>query len=128
MSMERKTIFADKAPRPGGHYSHAVRAGSLLFVSGATPLDPTTRKLVDGDIGDHTRRCLLNLQAVCEAAGASLSNAVRCQIYVTDISNFAAVNEAYAAFFPDSPPARTTIGVSSLPVSANIEIDAIVAL
>jgi 2-iminobutanoate/2-iminopropanoate deaminase len=128
MSIDRNAVFADQAPPPGGHYSHAVRAGDLLFVSGATPLDPETRSLVGGDIGDHTRRCLLNLQAVCEAAGASLDNAVRCQIYVTDISTFSTVNDAYATFFPESPPARTTIGVASLPVNAQVEIDAIVAL
>jgi 2-iminobutanoate/2-iminopropanoate deaminase len=118
----------DGAPTPGGHYSSAVRAGDLLFVSGATPLEPATRELVSGTIADQTRRCLHTLQAVCEAAGASLADAVRCQIYVTDMTTFHEVNDAYAEFFPDTPPARTTIGVAALPAGAHVEIDAIVAV
>ena len=127
-SPERQPITAGDAPAAVGPYSHAVRSGGFLFLSGQTPLDPATGKLVEGDIGEHTRQCLRNLQAVCEAAGASLGDAVRCGIYVTDISTFGAVNDAYAEFFTDDPPARSTIGVASLPVSAQVEIDAIVAL
>jgi 2-iminobutanoate/2-iminopropanoate deaminase len=128
MSVERQTITADGAPGAVGPYSHAVRSGGFLFLSGQTPLDPATAKLVEGDIGEHTRQCLRNLQAVCEAAGASLGDAVRCGIYVTDMSTFGDVNAAYAEFFPENPPARSTIGVASLPLGAQVEIDAIVAL
>ena len=99
-----------------------------MFCSGQTPVDPATGSLVDGSIGDMTRRCLENLQIVCAAAGAELTDAVRMGIYVTDISVFAEVNEAYGSFFPSDPPARTTIGVASLPLGAQVEIDAVVAL
>jgi 2-iminobutanoate/2-iminopropanoate deaminase len=128
MSAQRQPITADTAPAAVGPYSHAVRSGGFLFLSGQTPLDPATGKLVEGDVGEHTRQCLRNLQAVCEAAGASLSDAVRCGIYVTDIGSFGDVNAAYAEFFTENPPARSTIGVASLPVGAQVEIDAIVAL
>ncbi|HWI71908.1 MAG TPA: Rid family detoxifying hydrolase [Baekduia sp.] len=128
MSADRQPITAEHAPAAVGPYSHAVRSGGFLFLSGQTPLDPATGTLVEGDIGEHTRQCLRNLQAVCAAAGASLSDAVRCGIYVTDISTFGEVNAAYAEFFTDLPPARSTIGVASLPVGAQVEIDAIVAL
>jgi 2-iminobutanoate/2-iminopropanoate deaminase len=111
-----------------GPYSHAVRSGGLLFLSGQTPLDPATGALVEGDVGQQTRQCLRNLEAVCAAAGASLSNAVRCGIFVTDMGTFAEVNTAYSEFFAEAPPARSTVGVAALPVGARVEIDAIVAL
>jgi len=128
MSTDRQPVTADGAPAALGPYSHAVRSNGLLFLSGQTPLDPATGQLVEGGVGDQTRRCLQNLQAVCEAAGASLGDAVRCGIYVTDMGTFGEVNEAYATFFTDAPPARSTIGVAALPVGAQVEIDAIVAL
>jgi 2-iminobutanoate/2-iminopropanoate deaminase len=128
MSSDRQPIAADGAPASVGPYSHAVRSGGFLFLSGQTPLDPGTGKLVEGGIGDQTRRCLQNLEAVCDAAGASLSDAVRCGIYVTDMGTFAEVNEVYATFFDSAPPARSTIGVAALPVGAQVEIDAIVAV
>ncbi|HEY4096401.1 MAG TPA: Rid family detoxifying hydrolase [Baekduia sp.] len=128
MSAGRQAITANGAPAAVGPYSHAVRTGDLLFLSGQTPLDPATGKLVEGSIGDQTRQCLENLQTVCAAAGTSLDKAVRCGIYVTDMSTFAQVNEVYATFFSDPQPARSTIGVASLPIGAQVEIDAVVAL
>jgi 2-iminobutanoate/2-iminopropanoate deaminase len=128
MPSDRQTITADGAPAALGPYSHAVRSGGFLFLSGQTPLDPGTGKLIEGGVGDQTRQCLQNLAAVCESAGASLSDAVRCGIYVTDMGTFAEVNEAYATFFQGDPPARSTIGVAALPVGAQVEIDAIVAV
>ena len=128
MSHHRETVTAVGAPEAAGPYSHAVKAGGLVFLSGQTPVDPDTGSLVEGDIGDHTRRCLDNLAIVAAAAGASLDDAVRCAIYVTDISVFKDVNAAYGAYFGDTPPARTTIGVASLPLGAEVEIDAILAL
>jgi 2-iminobutanoate/2-iminopropanoate deaminase len=92
------------------------------------PLDPGTGKLVEGSIGDQTRRCLENLELVCAAAGAELSHAVRMGIYVTDMGTFPEVNAAYGSFFPDGPPARSTVAVVALPLGAAVEIDAIVAL
>lgn len=128
MSADRQPVNAENAPAAVGPYSHAVRSGGFLFLSGQTPLDPATGKLAEGDIGDQTRQCLRNLQAVCETAGASLGDAVRCGIYVTDMGTFGDVNAAYSEFFTDNPPARSTIGVASLPLGAQVEIDAIVAL
>ena len=128
MTHHRHAVTALSAPQAAGPYSHAVGFAGLLFCSGQVPLDPDTGKLVDGSIGDQTRRCLRNLQTVCSAQGAQLRDAVRCGIYVTDMAVFAEVNEAYGAFFTSEPPARTTIGVASLPLGAQVEIDAIVAL
>jgi 2-iminobutanoate/2-iminopropanoate deaminase len=128
MSHHRHAVTAHGAPAAVGPYSHAVRSGGLLFCSGQVPLDPGTGKLVEASVGDQTRRCLENLQVVCAAAGASLADAVRLGVYVTDMSTFPQVNEAYAAFFGEEPPARSTIGVGSLPLGAKVEIDAIVAL
>ena len=128
MSTPRQTINAAAAPPAAGPYSHAVRHGDLLFCSGQVPLDPQTGKLVDGTIGEQTAQCLRNLQAVCEAAGGDLADTVRAGIYVTDIATFAQVNEAYGQFFTQDPPARSTIGVAALPLGADVEIDAIVAL
>jgi 2-iminobutanoate/2-iminopropanoate deaminase len=128
MSHHRHPVTALGAPAAVGPYSHAVESGGLLFCSGQVPLDPDTGKLVEGSIGDQTRRCLENLQVVCAAAGASLADAVRLGVYVTDMGTFAEVNEAYAAFFGDGPPARSAIGVAALPLGARVEVDAIVAL
>jgi 2-iminobutanoate/2-iminopropanoate deaminase len=124
----RQPVMAPDAPAPAGPYSHAVRSGGLLFCSGQVPTDPATGKLVEGPIGDQARQCLENLKTVCAQAGAQLTDAVRVSIYVTDISQFAQVNEAYVAYFDTDPPARTTIGVAALPGGAQIEMDAIVAL
>jgi 2-iminobutanoate/2-iminopropanoate deaminase len=128
MTHHRHAVTAPGAPEAAGPYSHAVRAGGLLFCSGQVPLDPATGSLVDGSIGDQTRRCLENLKLVCAEVGATLDDAVRMGIYVTDISTFGQVNEAYGAFFGDEPPARSTIGVAALPLGAQVEIDAVVAL
>jgi 2-iminobutanoate/2-iminopropanoate deaminase len=128
MSHHRHAVMADGAPTPAGPYSHAVESNGLLFCSGQVPLDPETGTLVEGSIGDQARRCLENLKVVCAARGATLDDAVRMSIYVTDISTFGQVNEAYGAYFGDGAPARTTIGVAALPGGAEIEMDAIVAL
>lgn len=128
MSHHREAVTALGAPEAAGPYSHAVRAGGLLFCSGQVPLDPATGSLVEGSPGEQARRCLENLETVCAAAGASLADAVRCAIYMTDLGGFAEVNAAYGSFFGADPPARTTIGVAALPLGAHVEIDAIVAL
>jgi 2-iminobutanoate/2-iminopropanoate deaminase len=128
MSHHREVVSALGAPDAVGPYSHAVKSGGLLFCSGQVPLDPGTGKLVEGSIGDQTRRCLENLAVVAAAAGASLADAVRMGIYVTDMSSFGEVNETYATFFGDGPPARSTVGVAALPLGARVEIDAVIAL
>jgi len=124
----REVIAAPGAPAAIGPYSAAVRAGDLLFCSGQTPLDPATGKLVGETAGEQATRCLLNLSAVCDAAGARLADAVRLTVFVTDMGTFAEVNAAYAQFFEAEPPARVTVGVAALPLGARVEIDAIVAV
>jgi 2-iminobutanoate/2-iminopropanoate deaminase len=128
MSNHRETVTAVGAPEAVGPYSHAVKAGGLVFLSGQVPLDPDAGALVEGDIGAQTRRCLDNLAVVAAAAGASLDDAVRCGIYVTDMGTFKQVNVAYGAYCGDAPPARSTIAVAGLPMGAAVEIDAILAL
>jgi 2-iminobutanoate/2-iminopropanoate deaminase len=128
MPAEREAITAPGAPDAVGPYSHAVRTGDLLFCSGQVALDPGTNELVGDTPAEQARRCLQNLQAVCEAAGASLERAVRCTVYLTDMAAFAEVNEAYAEFFGAEPPARVAFGVAALPKGAQVEIDAVVAL
>ena len=128
MSHHRETVTATGAPDAVGPYTHAVKSGGLVFLSGQVPLDPDAGTLVEGSIGDRTRRCLDNLAVVAAAAGASLDDAVRMGIYVTDMSTFKDVNEAYGAYFESDPPARSTVGVAALPLGADVEIDAVIAL
>ncbi len=128
MSQHREPITAIGAPAAIGPYSHAVRAGGLLFCSGQIPLDPDSGELVGDTPAEQATRCLENLQAVCAAGGATLDDAVRCTVYMTDLSAFAEVNEAYGRFFASDPPARVAIGVAALPKGAQVEIDAIIAL
>jgi 2-iminobutanoate/2-iminopropanoate deaminase len=128
VSVDRQIVQASGAPPAIGPYSHGVRVGSLLFCSGQIPLDPQTGELVGESASEQARRCLENLQAVCAAADTSLGQAVRLTIYMTDLGEFAAVNEVYGSFFPAEPPARVTVGVAQLPKGAYVEIDAIVAL
>jgi 2-iminobutanoate/2-iminopropanoate deaminase len=124
----RHVIVADRAPAAIGPYSHAVRVGELLFCSGQIPLDPVSGELVGETAGEQARRCLQNLQAVCDAADTTLERAVRLTIYMTDLAAFGAVNQVYGSFFGADPPARVTVGVAQLPKGALVEIDAIVAL
>jgi 2-iminobutanoate/2-iminopropanoate deaminase len=125
----RTSVSTDLAPVAIGSYSQAIRTASLLFCSGQIGLDPSTGELVKEDVAGQTRRCLENLSAVCDAAGTSLSQAVRCTIYLVDMGDFERVNEAYGGFFElDDPPARVAVGVAALPRGADVEIDAIVAL
>jgi 2-iminobutanoate/2-iminopropanoate deaminase len=128
MSTSREAVYAPGAPAAIGPYSHAVRAGELLFCSGQIPLDPASGELVGATAAEQARRCLENLRAVCEAAGTSLQRAVRVTVYMTDLRAFAEVNEVYAGFFSEQPPARVAVGVAALPRGAYVEIDAVVAL
>jgi 2-iminobutanoate/2-iminopropanoate deaminase len=126
----RRVVDASDAPAAVGPYSHAVAVGGkLLFCSGQIPLDPESGELIDGGPGDQAVRCLENLEAVCRAAGASLSDAVRVGVFLTDIaSDWTEVNAAYERFFESDPPARAAVGVAALPKGARVEIDAVVAL
>jgi 2-iminobutanoate/2-iminopropanoate deaminase len=124
----RTAITAPDAPAAIGPYSHAVRHGDVLYCSGALPVDPADGSLVSASPAAETARCLENLRAVCRAAGADLSNALRLTVYTTQLDRFAEINEAYSAFFDAAPPARVTIGVAALPKGARVEIDAVVAV
>jgi 2-iminobutanoate/2-iminopropanoate deaminase len=128
MGIDREIVNAAGAPPAIGPYSHAVRAGGLLFCSGQIPLDPATGEIAGESAADQARRCLENLGAVCAAAGASLAHAVRMTVYMTDLGAFAEVNEVYASFFEEDPPARVAVEVAGLPRGALVEIDAVVAL
>ena len=125
----RHTVAADGAPEAVGPYSHAVISNGLVFCSGQIPLDPASGELVTDGVGEQTRRCLDNLAAVCSAAGAELSDAVRLTVYSVDlVGDWAEINEAYGSYFQSDPPARAAIGVAALPKGARVEIDAVVAL
>jgi len=126
--IEREIVQASGAPAAIGPYSQAVAAGGLLFCSGQIPLDPATGEIRGQGPAEQARVCLANLAAVCEAAGTSLARALRVTVYMTDLAAFAQVNDAYAAFFAEDPPARVAIGVAALPRGAQVEIDAVVAL
>jgi 2-iminobutanoate/2-iminopropanoate deaminase len=123
----REIISTDKAPAAIGPYSQAVKAGNLLFVAGQIGMDPATGQLREG-IEAQTRQALLNLKAILEAAGASLEQVVRVGVFLQDLKDFQAMNAVYAEFFPQSPPARTTVQVAALPRGALVEIDAIAVL
>lgn len=125
---EKTTIQTDAAPAAIGPYSQAVKTGSLVFLSGQIPLEPTTMEVVEGDISAQTHQVFLNLTAVAEAAGGSLKNAVKLTIYLTDLGQFATVNEIMAGYFEEPYPARATIEVSALPKGVDVEIEAILAL
>jgi len=134
MPAARKAVHAPGAPAAVGPYSHAVlvdlrTAGELLFCSGQIPLDPASGEIVGATAAEQARRCLENLSAVCAAAGTTLERALRVTVYMTDLAEFAAVNEVYGSFFAGGePPARVAIGVAALPRGAQVEIDAIVAV
>jgi 2-iminobutanoate/2-iminopropanoate deaminase len=128
MSHSRETVTADPGPPAAGPYSHAVKSNGLLFISGQVHMDPATGDLVGDSPAEKAERCLENLTIIAEAAGAKLENAVRVAVYVTDMGVFAEMNEAYAGYFEQNPPARTTIGVAALPGGAQVEMDAIIAL
>jgi len=126
--MSRQTIHTERAPQPIGAYSQAVRAGDTVYLSGQVPFDPATMQLVSGDFEAQTRRVFENLKAVAEAAGGSLNQAVKFTIFLTDLGNFAKVNEIMALYCAKPYPARSTIGIASLPRGALIEIECVLHL
>ena len=126
--MTKQIIHTDHAPAAIGPYSQAVRAGNTVYFSGQIPLDPATGNLVDGDIAAQARRAFDNLKAVAEAAGGSLDQIVRLGLYLTDLSQFAAVNAVMQDYFAAPYPARSTIEVSGLPKGAAFEVDAVMVL
>lgn len=123
--MKKITIHTNAAPAAIGTYSQAVRAGETVYVSGQIPLDPDTGELVEGDIAAQITRVFDNLKAVAEGAGLTLQDAVKVTVYLTDLGNFATVNEIMARYFERPYPARAALGVAALPKGAEVEADAI---
>ena len=126
--MPRIPVHTDRAPAAIGPYSQAVRRGDTVYLSGQIPLDPDTGLLVEGDIDAQARRAFDNLRAVCEAAGGTLDDVVRLGLYLTDLDQFARINQVMSEYFDAPFPARSTIGVASLPRGARFEVDAILVL
>jgi len=121
----RKPVTTDKAPKPVGPYSQAIIEGDLIFLAGQGPGNPETGKLELGDVRQETRRTFDNIKAVLEAAGSSLDKVVKCNVYLRDINDFAAMNEVYATYFSAPPPARTTIQAGALPGGIAVEIECV---
>ncbi len=124
----RQAVATPSAPRAIGPYSQAIRAGSLLFVSGQIPMDPATGQMVEGSIAAQTHRVFQNLGAILEAAGASFDQVVRTTVYLADMNDFAAMNEVYGTYFSSPAPARATVQAAKLPRDARFEIDLIASL
>jgi 2-iminobutanoate/2-iminopropanoate deaminase len=119
----RISFSSDDAPRAVGPYSQAVESGDHVFLSGQTPIDPATGRLVEGEVGEQAGRCFDNLAAVLAAAGLTLDDVVKVNVFLTSMNDFSAMNEVYATRFTEPYPARTTVAVAGLPLGARIEIE-----
>ena len=126
--MSRETIHTDNAPAAVGTYSQAVKVGDLVFISGQIPFVPATMEIVEGDFAARARQVFDNLKAIAEAAGGSLNDAVKLTIFLTDLDNFATVNEVMAEYCDEPYPARAAVGIAALPKGVDIEADAILSL
>jgi 2-iminobutanoate/2-iminopropanoate deaminase len=124
--MAKKIVSSDRAPKAIGPYSQAVDLGDLVFLSGQIPLDPASGHFVGaGDIQAQTERVLQNLQGVLQAAGLTMAHIVRTTVFMIDLAEFPRMNEVYSGYFPQDPPARSTVQVAALPRGARVEIDAV---
>ena len=121
-------VLTDKGPKPIGPYSQAVKSNGFLFASGQVALDPHTNEFIGGDIRQQTERAMENIKAVIEAAGSNLHHVVKSTVFLKDMNDFAAMNEAYGKYFTAAPPARSTVQVARLPKDALVEIEVIAAL
>ncbi|MBI5395243.1 MAG: RidA family protein [Verrucomicrobia bacterium] len=125
--MKLQTIATDKAPKAVGPYSQAIRAGDFLFCAGQIPLDPATGILIAGGIKEQTGRVLENIKAVLASQGLGLDRVVKTTVFMTNLADFAAMNEVYAKHFSTNPPARSTVQVAALPKGAHVEIEVVAA-
>ncbi|MCE7737173.1 MAG: hypothetical protein GPJ54_19960 [Candidatus Heimdallarchaeota archaeon] len=126
--MSIQVIQTEKGTPPGGHYSQGMKFGNLLFTAGQVPVDPLTSELRNSSIEEETRQTLDNLTAVAEAAGTSLKNALKVTVFLTDMNLFPRFNAVYAEYFPENPPARSTVQVGPLLRDVHVEIEAIIAI
>jgi 2-iminobutanoate/2-iminopropanoate deaminase len=124
----KKTVSTEQAPKAIGPYSQAVVHNGMAYLSGQIPLDPATNQLVEGDIAIQTQRVLENLKAVLEACGASLESVVKTTVYLKDMGDFPKMNEVYARYFAQNPPARSTVQAARLPRDVSVEIDAVASV
>jgi endoribonuclease L-PSP len=118
----KEVVFTERAPKPIGPYSQAIKLGNLLFVSGQIPIDPATDEVVKGGIKDQTERVLENLRAILEAANMTLDDVIMAFVYLSDMADFPQFNEVYSRYFKERPPARVTVAVKSLPRDVKVEI------
>ena len=121
----REVVATHNAPQAIGPYSQAIRANGFIFVSGQIPVDPATQKIIEGGVAQQTEQVIRNLEAILKAAGSSLEKVVRTGVFLKDMGEFAAMNDIYERFFPQSAPARSTVEVARLPKDVHVEIDAI---
>lgn len=126
--MNREVIHSENAPQAIGTYSQAIKVDKTVYLSGQIPLDPVSMELVEGEIGEQISRVFENIKAVAEAAGGSLSDIVKLNVFLTDLGHFPIVNEQMARYFSEPFPARAAIGVAALPKGAQVEMDAIMVL
>lgn len=126
--MSKSIIVTKNAPQAIGTYSQAVRTGNTVYISGQIPLIPETMELIEGDMEANIRRVFDNLKAICEEAGGTLADIVKLNIFLTDLSNFALVNEVMATYFSQPYPARAAVGVAALPKGVGVEMDAVMDL
>ena len=125
--MSKEIISTENAPQAIGPYSQAVKAGGLMFISGQIPINPETGDLVSGSIEDEANQVLQNIKSICEAAGHGMEDIVKITIFLTDLGNFATVNDVMKKHFSEPYPARATVEISGLPLGVNVEIEAIVS-
>jgi 2-iminobutanoate/2-iminopropanoate deaminase len=126
--MEKEILFTKSAPAAIGPYSQGIVGGNMIFVAGQIPIDPETGELVKGGIEEKTRQVIRNIRAIAEAAGSNLGRTLKTTVFLKNMDDFAAMNRVYAEYFTEKPPARSAIQVAALPKSADIEIEAIIAL
>ncbi|NPD84296.1 RidA family protein [Lentimicrobium sp. L6] len=119
----KKVIFTEKAPKAIGPYSQAIEKNGQLFVSGQVPVDPATSKVVEGGITEQTEQVMKNIESILQSAGYSFSDVVKSTCLLSDMSNFAAMNEVYGKYYPENPPARAAFAVKELPLGVLVEIE-----
>ena len=122
---KRTVIHTSQAPAAIGPYSQGIRSGNLIFTAGQIPIDPATGKLIEGSFEDQVQRVLRNLEGILTAAGSSLDRVVKFTVFVTDLGNFSILNQVFAQYFQEDPPARSAVQVSALPLGAQVEIEAV---